>query len=88
MHQYRTRRQDNEYNRIDRRRYDVLVENVELLGGGVLFQQLGGYPALCGQDDSILGQDADGGTGVRDGFKSVLDLVETSFWGEDSRLSS
>lgn len=36
-------------------RNDVLVENVQLLGRGILFQQLGGDPALCGQDDSILG---------------------------------
>lgn len=68
--------------------YDVLIENVKLLGGCVLLQQLGSDSSLCGQDDAILGQDADGSTGVRNGLKSVLDLVETAFRGEDSRLGS
>lgn len=66
--------------------YDVLIEDVKLLGGGVLLQQLGGHPALCGQDDSILGQNADCGTSVGDGLKSILDLVKATLWGEDSCL--
>lgn len=65
---------------------DVLIEDVKLLGGGVLLQQLGGHPALCGQYDSILGQDADCGTSVGDGLKSILDLIKTTFRGEDSCL--
>lgn len=66
--------------------YDILIEDVKLLGGGVLLQQLGGHSALSGQDDSILGQDADCGTSVGDGLKSILDLVKATFWGEDSCL--
>lgn len=40
---------------VEKINYDVLVEDIKLLGGGVLLQQLGGHPALCGQHDSILG---------------------------------
>lgn len=53
-----------------------------------MLEQLGGDSPLGSQHDAILGKDTDGGTGVGDGLKSVLDLVETTFWGEDSRLGS
>lgn len=65
---------------------DILIQNVQLLGGGVLFQQLGCHAALGGQDDAILGQDANGCAGVRNGLEGILDLVETAFGGEDGSL--
>lgn len=66
--------------------YDILVQDVQLLSGGVLLEQLGGDSALGGQDDAVLGQNANGGAGMGDGFEGVLDLVETTFGREDGRL--
>lgn len=65
---------------------DILVQDVQLLGGGVLLEQLGGDTALGGQDDAILGQNANGGAGMGNGLEGVLDLVETTFGGEDGCL--
>lgn len=42
----------------------ALVQNVELLGGSVLLQQLRGDLSLGGKDNTILGQDTNGGTCV------------------------
>jgi len=64
----------------------VLVEDVELLGRCVLLQELGCDLALSGQDDAVLGQDADGGAGVRDGFESIFDLVQATLGREDGCL--
>lgn len=67
-------------------RRDALVENVELLGRRVLLEQLRRHLALSSQDDAVLGQYSDGGSGMGDGFQGVLDLVETAFWREDGCL--
>lgn len=67
---------------------DVLVQDVELLGGCVLLEQLGGDSSLSSQHDAILSEDTDGSTSVGDGLKGILDLVETALWGEDCRLGS
>lgn len=65
---------------------DSLVQNVELLGGSVLLQQLRRHLALCRQDDSILGKDSNSRSSVGDGFKSVLNLIKAAFGREDGRL--
>lgn len=46
------------------KKMDALVQDVELLGRSVLLQQLRGDLSLGGQDDTILGQDTNGGTGM------------------------
>lgn len=69
-----------------RRQGNALVENVELLGRRVLLEQLRRHLALGSQDDAILGQDSNGGSGMGDGLQGVLDLVETAFWREDGCL--
>jgi hypothetical protein len=69
-----------------RQRKHVLVQDVELLCRCVLLQQLGCDLALGGEDDAVLGEDTDGGTGMGDGFQGILDLVETTFGGEDGCL--
>lgn len=65
---------------------DTLVEDVELLGARVLFQQLAGDLALSGEDNSILCQHAERGSGMRDSLERVFDLVETALGGEDGGL--
>lgn len=64
----------------------LLIENVELLGRCVLLEELGGDLALSSEDDTILGEDTDGGTGMGNSFQSIFDLVQTTFGGEDSCL--
>jgi len=39
--------------------------------------------ALGGQEDAVLGQDAQAGAGVRDGLHGVLHLVQTALRRED-----
>jgi hypothetical protein len=65
----------------------VLVEGVQLLGGGVLLEQLGCDLALGGEHDAVAREDAEGGAGVGDGLERVLDLVQPAFRREDGRLS-
>ncbi len=64
----------------------VVVEDVDLLGGGVLVQQLGGHLALGGQDDAVGGQDADDGACLGDGLQRILDLVESALGREGDDL--
>lgn len=66
--------------------FDALVEDVQLLGGCVLLQQLRRHLALCRKDDAVFGQNANGGSGVGDGFQGILDLVEATLRGEDGCL--
>lgn len=49
-------------------RFRILVEDVKLLRRGVLLQELGCDLALGGEDNAILGEDTNGGTGVGDGL--------------------
>lgn len=70
----------------ERESRNALVQNVELLGRGILLKQLRRHLALSGQDDAILGEDADGCAGVGDGLEGIFDLVEAAFGGEDGCL--
>lgn len=65
--------------------YHGVVERVHFLGRGVLLQQLGGDFALGGKHNAVLGENANGGTGVRDGLLRVLHLVEPSLRRKDGR---
>lgn len=69
--------------RTEKRGVDELIQGVQLLGGCVLFEQLAGDLALSGQDNAILGQYTQSSTSVRDGLKSVFDLIETALGRED-----
>jgi hypothetical protein len=64
----------------------ALVDGVELLGRGVLFEELGSDLALSCQNDSVLGQDTDGRASVRDGLEGIFDLIETALGREDGGL--
>lgn len=56
-------------------RDNALVKDIELLGRGVLLQQLRRHLALSGQDDAILGEDSDSSSGMRDGLEGIFNLV-------------
>lgn len=64
----------------------VLIDRVKLLGGGILFQQLAGHLPLRRKDNSILGKNTEGGTGMGDGFQRILDLIQATLGGEDGGL--
>jgi len=64
----------------------VLIKNVQLLGTCVLLQQLTGDFSFRREHDSILGQDAQSCTGVRDSLERVFDLVQTALGRKDSGL--
>jgi hypothetical protein len=66
----------------------LLVQDVQLLCRRILLQELACYFALCCQYNSIFGKDAYGGTGMCNGFKGILYLIETAFGGEDGGLRS
>jgi hypothetical protein len=68
-------------------REDALIENVQLLSGRVLLQQLARDLALGGEDNAVAGEDAEGSSGVGDGLKRILDLVEAALGGEDGCLA-
>jgi hypothetical protein len=68
-------------------REDALIENVQLLGGRVLLQQLARDLALGGEDNAVAGENTEGSSGVGDGLKRILDLVEAAFGGEDGCLA-
>lgn len=64
----------------------LLVQSVDLLGRRVLLQELRRDLALGGEDDAVLGQDANGSASVGDGLEGILDLVQTPIGGEDGCL--
>ena len=66
----------------------VLIEDVELFGGGVLLEELAGDFPLGGQDDAIGSQYTESCTGERDGFQGIFYLIEAAFGGEDGCLGS
>jgi hypothetical protein len=68
-------------------REDSLIENVQLLGGRVLLQQLARDLALGGEDNAVAGEDTEGSTGVGDGLERILNLVEAALGGEDGCLA-
>jgi hypothetical protein len=47
---------------------DILVDCVELLSGGILFQQLAGDLPLGSENYSIFGKNTKGSTSVGNGF--------------------
>lgn len=53
----------------------ILIQNVQLLGRSILFQQFACDFSLRGQYDAILCQYSQSCAGVRDGFESVFHLV-------------
>ena len=61
----------------------VLVEDVELLGRAILFQEFAGDFFLCGEDNAICCEDTDCSACVGDCFHCIFDLVETAFGTED-----
>lgn len=65
----------------------ILIQDIQLFGTSVLLKQLAGHLALCGQDDAVGCEDAEGGAGVRDGFQCILDLVEPALGGENGRAA-
>lgn len=52
-----------------------------LVGTG--FQQLRGYDLLDGEDDAVLGADANGGASVLYGLDCIFDLEVSTVGGED-----
>lgn len=50
---------------------------------GARFQQLGGYDLLDGEDDAVLGANADGGASILDGLDCIFDLEVSAVGGED-----
>ena len=66
----------------------LLIQDIELLSRGVLLEELGSDLALGGEDDAVLGQNANGRAGVRDGLEGIFDLVQTPVGGEDGCLGA
>lgn len=58
--------------------YCILIEDVELLGRGVLLEKLGCDLALGSKNDAVLGEDTNGGTSMRDGLERIFNLVEST----------
>lgn len=53
----------------------ILIENIELLGGSVLFEEFARHFPLGGQDNTITGQNTNSGAGVRDCFQCIFYLI-------------
>lgn len=68
--------------------FHLLVQDVKLLCRRILLQELAGHLSLCCQHDSIFCENPDCGACMGDGLKGILDLIQPSFWREDSRLRS
>lgn len=71
---------------MDLEQWNALIEDVQLLGGGVLLQQLAGDLALGGQHDTVLCEDTESCAGMRNGFEGIFDLVQAALGREDGRL--
>ena len=63
----------------------LLVELVNLLRVVDLVEKLVGVASLGGQENTVVGKNAQTGTSMGNGLQSVLDLVKSAFRREDGR---
>ena len=61
----------------------LLVEFINLFGKVDLVEQFVCVAFFGGQNDAVIGQDAQTGAGMRDGLQRVFNLVQATFWRKD-----
>ena len=64
----------------------MLIEGVDLLGDLAFLEEEGGLVLFGDEDDSLAGDDADGGAGLVDGLDGVLELLEAAVGRESGGL--